>query len=170
MLATLILYLAHAKFHVDQDGWIRDENGLARVFHGVNAVYKLPPYLPSNSTVFDPVMSIDTPEDIKFLKVSGFNIVRFGVMWESVEREMGVYDFDYLTRVNEIINNLGKNGIYTMVDSHQDCLSRQICGEGMPNFFVPKLDNTCYNHALSILLALFGQCESIDSYHFTRDA
>ena len=34
-----------------------------------------------------------------------------------------------------MITKLGKKGIYTLVDAHQDVLARQICGEGMPNFY-----------------------------------
>ena len=46
------------------------------------------------------------------------NLVRLGVMWEAVEREEGVFDLEYLKRVDQLINKLGQKGIYTMVDGH----------------------------------------------------
>ena len=39
-------------------------------------------------------------------------------MWEAVERSEGVYDDDYLDKVEALINKLGKAGIYTLVDAH----------------------------------------------------
>jgi hypothetical protein len=39
---------------------------------------------------------------------------------------------EYLDASEDIINRLGKKGIYTMIDSHQDAISRDACGEGMP--------------------------------------
>ena len=45
-------------------------------------------------------------------------------MWESVEREPGVYDLDYLDKVDKLINKLGDAGIAVIVDNHQDLFSR----------------------------------------------
>jgi len=46
------------------------------------------------------------------------NFVRLGVMWEAVERSPGVYDMDYLNKVDNLITRLGEAGIYTLVDMH----------------------------------------------------
>ena len=35
------------------------------------------------------------------------NFVRLGVMWEAVEREPGVYDHEYLDKVETLINRFG---------------------------------------------------------------
>ena len=64
------------------------------LLHGVNVVYKVPPYIPDTQS-FDSQKSL-TAEDIANLKKWGFNFVRLGVMWEAVETEPGVYDWDYL--------------------------------------------------------------------------
>ena len=53
------------------------------LFHGVNMVYKIPPYIPSTAG-FDPELSL-TDLEIDNLKSWGFNFVRLGVMWEAVE-------------------------------------------------------------------------------------
>ena len=55
-----------------------DNNGRTRIFHGVNAVYKLPPYVPDTDK-FDAANSLNEQDAIN-LKNWGFNIVRLGVM------------------------------------------------------------------------------------------
>ncbi len=100
----------------------------------VNVVYKLPLYIPDTDK-FDTLYSL-SKEDIKIMKELYFNFVRLGINWESVEKEEGKYDMEYLNKMEEIINNLGKNGIYIMIDNHQNCFSRNFCGEGVP-YFLP---------------------------------
>ena len=121
--------------------FILDKNNRPSIFHGVNVVYKLPPYIPDTEK-FDPLYSL-SKEDIKIMKKLGFNFVRLGIIWESVEKEEGKYDMEYLNKMEEIINNLGKNGIYTMIDNHQDCFSRNFCGEGVPYFYLDKIGVHC---------------------------
>lgn len=94
-----------------------DEHGRAILFHGVNAVYKVPPYIPTMTGKWTPEDSLNA-QDIKYLKDWGFNFVRLGVMWEAVERVPGQYDESYLDQVEQLINNLGEAGIYTLVDMH----------------------------------------------------
>jgi endoglycosylceramidase len=65
-------------------------------------------------------------------------------MWEAVERSKGVYNDTYLEEINKLINKLGSNGIYTMVDAHQDVFARSICGEGMPEFYLDQVDHVCH--------------------------
>ena len=98
-----------SRFFVDQD----DRQVL---LHGVNVVYKVDPYIPSTGD-WDTEDSLDD-HDIELLKQWGFNFVRLGVMWEAVEREEGVYDEEYLNKVETMINKLGDAGIYTLVDAH----------------------------------------------------
>lgn len=60
-------------------------------------------------------------------------------MWEAVEISAGKYNETYLNEVEKLINKLGEKGIYTMVDSHQDVISRYSCGEGIPNFYAKEI-------------------------------
>ena len=60
-------------------------------------------------------------------------------MWEAVEYSPGKYNHTYIQQVNTLINKLGRKGIYTLIDAHQDVLSRTICGEGMPNFYAREV-------------------------------
>jgi len=73
---------------------IRDPLNRHTIFHGVNIVYKVDPYLP-DSTVFSGSDSL-TDQDIDNLYSWGFNLVRLGVMWEAVETSPGQYNFTYL--------------------------------------------------------------------------
>ena len=85
--------------------FIVDSYGRTTLLHGVNAVYKIAPYIPSDGA-FDPLDSLND-EDVANLKEWGMNFVRLSVMWEAVEREEGVYDMDYLDQVEALINKLG---------------------------------------------------------------
>ena len=110
-----------------------DSLGRQVIFHGVNVVYKVDPYIPSTGE-FDSQNSLND-EDITLLKKWGMNFVRLGVMWEAVERTEGVYDDAYLDKVETMITKLGEAGIYTLVDAHQDVFARTMCGEGFPDFY-----------------------------------
>lgn len=115
----------------------RDRFGRHTIFHGVNVVYKIDPYIPTDG-VFDPENSLND-EDIENMQKWGFNFVRLGVMWEAVERTKGTFDQDYLTKVDALITKLGEKGIYTLIDAHQDVLARIQCGEGIPNFYAKEV-------------------------------
>lgn len=84
------------------------------------------------------------------------NFVRLGVMWQAVETEPGVFNETYLAEVDNLVRRLGKRGIYTLVDAHQDVLSKFVCGEGIPTFYarqvIQKAGNKCFNNFLDYLL------------------
>ena len=60
-----------------------DQYKRERIFHGVNAVYKIAPWIPT-SNKFDPLNSLSV-EDADILVSWGFNVVRLGVMWPGLE-------------------------------------------------------------------------------------
>ena len=144
------------------------------MFHGVNVVYKVDPYIPSEGT-FDSQNSLND-EDIANLVKWGQNFVRLGVMWESVERERDVYDDAYLDEIEVLINKLGEAGIYTLVDAHQDVFARVICGEGIPDFYAKDLlhaDDHCISwvadRALKGIYDRLGVCQDFNDYNYTKD-
>lgn len=125
---------------------------------------------------WDPENSL-TDKDIDDLASWGFNLVRLGVMWESVESAPGVYNATYLEEVDKLVTKLGEKGIYTMIDAHQDVMARSVCGEGMPNFYakdILKASTYCLDKNLDFVLApiarMFGACKSINSYGYAKDA
>ena len=106
----------------------------------------------------------------------GFNFVRLGVMWEGVETAEGVYNEKYLKDVNDLVTRLGEKGIYTLIDSHQDAVTRLNCGEGMPTFRAKQvLDHgsnclgTYTDKVLGPILREFGACKPISSYGYRYD-
>ena len=150
--------------------FILDNYGRYSIFHGGNVVVKLPPYLPTLD-VFDYQYSLNTKEDLETMKRLGFNSIRLGVIWEAVEKKPGEYDMDYLNKVEQIINTLGENGIYTMVDAHQDVFSRNFCGEGVPYFYVNEMgfDKKCDASALTRILGFVGVCKTLEDFNFRYD-
>ena len=116
-------------------------------------------------------MSLNTPKDLETMRRLGFNSVRLGVIWKAVEKEPGVYDYEYLNTIENIINTLGEKGIYTMVDAHQDVFSRNFCGEGVPYFYVNEMgyDEKCDASFLSRILGFVGVCKTLKECNFRYD-
>ncbi|XP_062516798.1 endoglycoceramidase-like isoform X2 [Corticium candelabrum] len=138
-LSVFVLWLfigkAHAFTTVDtQTKQFLDESGRARIFHGVNVVYKKAPYYPPLAN-FDPQLSFGD-EDVKFLKEHGFTMVRLYVSWQGLETQKDKYNSTYLDIIESLVNKLGSNGIYSLLDCHQDVMSRKFCGEGFPDYAV----------------------------------
>ena len=81
-------------------------------------------------------------------------------MWEAVERSPGVYDTNYLDKVEALINKFGDYGIAVLVDNHQDLFSRKLCGEGVPSFYTPEdIDHKCPTFSLvGNFFKLAGRC------------
>lgn len=170
-LLTLITKLLSIESRITQkNGKFTDENGRTRIFHGVNVVYKLPPYIPSDKE-FDPLLSLNAKEDIFYLKKFGFNLIRLGIIWEAIEKAEGQYDYQLLEKYKNLVNLLGQNGIYTMIDAHQDVISRETCGEGIPVFYVKKANpqKNCDANLLQQIFHFFGACKSMAEYQYKLD-
>ena len=71
-------------------------------------------------------------EDILTIKSWGFNSVRLGLLWAGAEPSRGNYSMEYLNTLRNITDRLGKQGIYTYLELHQDVLSEHFCGDGIP--------------------------------------
>ena len=106
--------------------WVTNSDGQVVIMHGVNVVYKVPPYTPS-------AMGFDD-DDAQFLADNGFNVVRLGVDWAAVEPEPGVIDTEYLAEIDQTVQTLSDHGIYTVIDMHQDLYSTELHGEGAPGW------------------------------------
>ena len=79
-------------------------------------VHKVAPYLPE-SDHFDAQESL-SETDIDDLANWGFNLVRLGIIWESVETAPGVFNETMLANVNKMVTALGEKGVYTLIDIH----------------------------------------------------
>jgi endoglycosylceramidase len=108
--------------------WITDARGRVVILHGVNMVYKRPPYYPA-ATGFG-------EDDAVFLKRHGFNTVRLGVIYAGLEPNPGVYDDRYLNQIAATESILAKHGIFSQLDFHQDMYNERFQGEGWPDWAV----------------------------------
>ena len=145
------------------------DDGRYVIFHGVNVVVKLPPFIPDTET-FDPYISF-TDEDIQILKRLGINLVRLGIIWESIEYSEGEYNSTHLEKMSEIVDKLEKNDIYVIIDAHQDMFSRLFCGEGTPKFYTEKLSYTkdCNTNLISRFFGLLNACIPLSKYNWNYD-
>jgi endoglycosylceramidase len=108
--------------------WLTDADGRVVLTHGVNMVYKRPPYVPAK-TGFG-------ADDAAFLRRHGFNHVRLGTIYTAVEPQPGRYDDAYLDAVAETEKLLARERIFTQIDFHQDLFNERFGGEGFPDWAV----------------------------------
>lgn len=132
LVAIILFYLisfSAAFIKIDPESrHFLDESGRVRIFHGVNAVYKVPPYHPDLEQ-WGPQTSM-TERDVDDLAEWGFNFVRLGTMWPGVVPSKGNYNQTYLKTLGQLVQRFGEKEIYTLLDCHQDLLSPKFCGEG----------------------------------------
>jgi endoglycosylceramidase len=108
--------------------WITDAHGRVVFIHAVNMVYKRPPYYPKAAGF--------GADDARFLHRHGFNGVRLGVIYKGVEPQPGHYDNRYLDHIASTERTLSKNGVFSLLDFHQDLFNEKFQGEGWPDWAV----------------------------------
>ena len=108
--------------------WITDADGRVVILHGVNMVYKRPPYYPSAGGF--------GADDAAFLEQNGFNTVRLGLIYKGVEPQPGAYDDAYLDQIGATERTLAAHGIFSLLDFHQDLYNERFQGEGWPDWAV----------------------------------
>jgi len=99
-----------------------DEDGAEVILHGVNLVCK------------DKAKGYVSECDeglFAWFRGQGYNVIRLGLIWDSVEPEPGVYDDAYLSRIKQQAEWAANNGIYVFLDMHQDLYSLMF-GDGAP--------------------------------------
>ena len=92
------------------------------ITHGFDILWKTAPYYP-------PAFSA---KDAQFLVSQGFTGARIGFLWVGVEPEPGSYDTSYVKHIARLNALLGRYGIRTLVDFHQDDYSASYGGDGAP--------------------------------------
>jgi endoglycosylceramidase len=108
--------------------WITDARGRVVIMHGLNMVYKLPPYQPG-AVGFG-------ADDAAFLRRNGFDSVRLGMIYKAIEPSPGHYDAAYIDRIRSIERMLASHRIFSMLDFHQDLYNEKFGGEGLPDWAV----------------------------------
>ncbi|HXZ62527.1 MAG TPA: cellulase family glycosylhydrolase, partial [Acidimicrobiales bacterium] len=134
--------------------YLYDREGRIVFFHGVNAVYKLPPYelYPDRGKPWNL-----SAADASLMAQLGFNVVRLGMTWRGLEPgtapandpaicrrgtpqnpdqfNRAVFN-RYVGRLEATVDLLGRYHIYTILDMHQDVYNEMFDGEGEPNWAV----------------------------------
>ena len=97
-------------------------------FRGINLPAKTPLKSASIGTgkntisfIDRPFPLIDAPSHFKRLSNYGFNLVRLTITWEAVMHDgPGIIDRVYLQYLSELVDVACANGIYVLIDPHQD--------------------------------------------------
>lgn len=134
--------------------YLTDRFGRVVFLHGVNAVYKRPP--------FELSVAPGKPWDFSRADAAqmarlGFNVVRLGIIWQGIEPgtlgpnnpavctpgpPQNPHQFNqavakaYLAKVARTVDLLGRYHIYTLLDMHEDVYSSLFGGEGAPPWAV----------------------------------
>jgi endoglycosylceramidase len=112
-----------------QGRFLVDQHGRVVIVHGLNMVWKRPPYAPPNTAAGF------TARDADWLRKYGFNGARIGTLWAGVTPERpGVADPAYFRRVDRVTKLLADRKIWMLFDAHQDMWHEQYGGEGVPKF------------------------------------
>jgi endoglycosylceramidase len=108
--------------------WITDARGRVVILHGLNMVNKRAPYTPA-AAGFGATAA-------KTLADNGFDVVRLGVLYQSVEPRPGVFNRRYLRSIAKTVAQLARHGVYSLLDFHQDEMNQEFGGEGFPTWSV----------------------------------
>lgn len=109
--------------------FLTDESGRALILRGTNV---------ESAAKSEPLHRISlTDEEIRFMaRDMGFNLVRYLVFWDGMEPEPGVYDEAYIERIIHDIKRFHAEGIWVLVDMHQDVYAARFCCDGAPEWAI----------------------------------
>ncbi len=136
--------------------FLRDAAGRVVLLHGVDLMDKLAPYEIVTSGKGTNVL---TDAEARAMAADGFDVVRLGIFWQGLEpgtapmndpaictpgrpRPTGPGQFDagifnaYMAKLTRTISLLAHDGIYSLIDMHQDAMNQVFAGEGFPDWAV----------------------------------
>jgi endoglycosylceramidase len=118
-----------------KDKWFIDPDNRVVLFHGINAVEKNFPWLPTQARA-----NLTNRTQLDNLKRWGMNVVRLGFMWSGLYPEKGVVNQSYVNEMVKIVQTLEEHGIWVIIDLHQDMLSSQFAAyDGAPAWILEQL-------------------------------
>ena len=88
------------------------------------------------------------PEE-EFIQIRdwGFNVIRLGIIWDGLEPEPGKYSESQFQCLDQAIEWARENGLYVILDMHQDLYSRQF-SDGAPEWATITDDQPHYTGAV----------------------
>lgn len=118
-----------------EDGWFVDDQGRVVQLRGVNEVFKAAPFFPAADGF--------GADDARLLRELGFNTVRLGVNLEGLMPEPGEISSAYLDGLAKSVDDLEAEGMWAVLDFHQDGFSPKYNGNGFPDWMAidDGLDN-----------------------------
>ena len=93
-----------------------DHSGRHVLLHGINMVCKDK----NNHYIGD-----WGEDDFRKLHLWGFNVIRFGVIWDGLEPEPGLYNDAYIEELRRLIQLANKYNLHIILDMHQDLFSSE---------------------------------------------
>jgi hypothetical protein len=96
---------------------ITDGAGNQVLLRGVNVNQLVEFYAPRPEV---PVTTPLTEADFAGIASYGFNVVRLGISWSALEPARGEFDSAYLAQISDAVAWAKANGVYVVLDMHQD--------------------------------------------------
>ncbi|MCR5004395.1 MAG: glycoside hydrolase family 5 protein, partial [Clostridiales bacterium] len=109
------------KLHFEGNRFV-GASGHQVLLHGLNVLNRQRPHLYP-----------DLDRALPWFKTSGFNLIRLGIFWDAVEPEPGTIDFTYLDEIKRLVRAAGSQGIYVILDMHQDLFAQKFI-DGAPDW------------------------------------
>ena len=76
---------------------------------------------------------------------NGFNVQRRAFTWENYEIQPNKWNETYMDLIEKEVNDFGRAGIFTILDMHQDVLSKIYCNShGFPSFYSYPYNDSRY--------------------------
>ena len=91
-----------------------DQLGRQVLLNGVNLVNKNPK---------QGYIGPEGAQEFESFKKWGFNVIRLGIIWDGLEPEPGVYNEEYLKKIDAQIELAKANELFVFLDMHQDLFS-----------------------------------------------
>jgi endoglycosylceramidase len=66
----------------------------------------------------------NSDNDLAQMRGLGFNFIRLPVSWSQLEPTPGLYNTTYIDRIAQVVQWAGQQGIYVLIDMHEDSYSR----------------------------------------------
>jgi endoglycosylceramidase len=109
--------------------FVVDDRGRVLMLRGVNVI---------SAAKSDPERTggVDEAAIAPISETFGFSNARHLIFWDAVEPEPGVYDQDYLDRVEERLDWYHEHELTVVLDMHQDIYSGVFGGDGAPEWAV----------------------------------
>lgn len=116
-----------------QEHRLRDEFGREVLLQGINARIEglFDVTFDDGRVPLEPIPAF-TADDAREMARLGLNFLRLPINWSGLEPQEGQFSNEYQARIDRVIEWCAANGIYVLVDFHQDAWSKEIGEDGAP--------------------------------------